>query len=268
MNNSKNFDKLEKKIVKFINNYEFNTLNKSFKEVLLKTFEKHLKNIGVELSTTEVNIYIEKSLNFNTKQINTSEKNIVKLLELLNWLLNENLIIPLSNSKIDNTFLANMPSKFNKSEYHCTKFTYKNSKILRLISSEYIVNLNDLISKNFLSIDNYNLKLAKRNLKITSIILGATLFVYTVPIFYKTPIRRVKFIKSDNVKVLKSPINKNEKINVTSILNYGENIEIIKKSGYFYLISYDNNGKISYGWVNSNQVEILSLWRTLNVFKY
>lgn len=162
-----------------------------------------------------------------------------------------------------------MPSSINKEEYYNSSFDYKNGEILRLISSGYIANLNDLISKNFLSIENYNLKLAKRNLFITSIILGATLFVYTVPIFYKTPIRRVNFINADNVQVLKNPILKNEKMNVSSRLNYGENIEIIKKSdnGY-YLISYDKNGKTAYGWVKSNQIEIYSIWKTLNVFKY
>lgn len=268
MTNSKNFDELERKILKFINNYKFNTLNKNFREVLLKIFEKYLKKIGIELNTSEVNMYIRNDLNLNTNQINECEQNIVKLLELLSWLLNEKLIIPLSNSKIENTFLVNMPTKFEKEEYHISNFEYKNDEILKLISSGYIANLNDLISKNFLSIDNYNLKLAKRNLKITSIILGATLLVYTVPIFYKTPIRRIKFINSDNVQVLKKPITKNEKIDVTSILSYGENIEIIKKLNDYYLISYDKNGKIAYGWVNSNQVEILPLWRTLNVFKY
>lgn len=267
MTNSKSFDKLEKKIVKFINNYKFNTLNKNFKEILLKIFAKYFRNIGIELKKTEVIIYIKKDLNFSTNQINESEQNIVKLLELLNWLLNENLIIPLSNSKIENTFLANMPSKFNEIEYHCMKFTYKNEEILKLVSSGYILNLNNLINNDFLSIENYNLKLTKRNFVITSVILFFTLIVYIIPIFYKTPIRRIKFINSDNVQVLKKPINKNERINVEATLNYGENIEIIKKSNDYFLISYNKDGNIAYGWVKSNQVDIFTMRRTLNVFK-
>lgn len=58
----------------------------------------------MKLTPKEVTIYIKKDLNLTTNQINQCEQNIIKLLELLNWLLNENILVILSSSKIENEF--------------------------------------------------------------------------------------------------------------------------------------------------------------------
>lgn len=263
MNKYYNYNKFEKKVIKLINRTRFSKTDKRFSDMMTKIMKKHLKNVSLVINKDSIkfSIYENKTLkiinylNFfdlnsslKTKIISLQKEKIFTLLRLIIFLY-ENRAIELINLKEneDETISINLLEGTHTTDilnYHCNEF-------IKILNSDYICNLQELVKSKFQSVESRNLIITRRALYIS---IASSILI---PLFSNINNSK-KIININNVKVNTLP-TQNSKTN-TDLLSYGQNVEILEKKNNFYLVEYSKNDIKKVGWVEKNSIKNIYFW--------
>lgn len=263
MNSYYGYNEFEKKVIKLINKTRFSKTDKRFSDMMNKIIKNHLKNVSFIISKESIkfSIYENKTLRIinhfdffdlksklKTKIISLQKEKIFTLLRLIIFLYENKSIESINVKEEEDEIISINLLEGNHTtdilNYHCNEF-------IKILNSDYICNLQELVKSNFQSVESRNLIITQWALYFS---IGTSLLI---PIFNNINNGK-KIINTNCVKVSSLP-NQNIKSTDDS-LSFGQNVEILEKEENFYLIEYTKNNERKVGWVKKDFIKNIYFW--------